>query len=129
MIPQKQLGGKGQTLFPYPGMDYTSLCVVRLSVCSWRVLEGRRYKSYVALVQNSTLCMIFVVWCTYSSVLDLCSIFLFSCFRLPMEMWKQRWYASTEEETYQVHWLYWQTNMQVSLFVFRFLLHKIAKLG
>jgi len=46
-----------------------------------------------------------------------------------MEMWKQRWYVSTEEETYQVHLLCWQTNMQVSLFVFKMLLHEIAKLG
>lgn len=86
---------------------------------------------YGALVQNSRLFMKFSYWVCIVWFL-ICAHFFFhffSCFRLPMEMWKQRWYVSTEEETYQVHLLYWQTNMQVSLFVFRLLLHKIAKLG
>lgn len=49
--------------------------------------------------------------------------FSFPCFRLPMETWKQRWFVSTGGETYQVHLLCWQTNMQVSLLVFTLLPH------
>jgi len=60
VIPQKQSGGKGQALFPYPGMDQTGVCVLD-NVCAAGVylMEGAKRWCYVALVQNSKLFMKF----------------------------------------------------------------------
>jgi len=43
VIPQKQSGGKGQALFPYPGMDQTGVCVLD-NVCAAGVylMEGAK---------------------------------------------------------------------------------------